>query len=90
MSYSKATLLGPVGNFTGCFLLWDLLDVQLIVYIVQWEQQGLKMECCSSKRARDRGEGESEMGEKVFIRRQPGVWMWYRLPNLTCAGSIIA
>lgn len=82
MSYSKATLLGPVGNFTGCFLLWDLLDVQLIVYIVQWEQQGLKMECCSSERER-RGGG-------IFIRRQPGVWMWYRLPNLTCAGSIIA
>ena len=28
------------------FLRRDLLDVQLIVYIVHSERQGLKMECC--------------------------------------------
>lgn len=38
------------------FLQRDLLDVQLIVYIVDCKQQGLKMECCL----------EQDLGEYIY------------------------
>lgn len=38
------------------FLQQDLLDVQLIVYIVDCKQQGLKMECCL----------EQDLGEYIY------------------------
>lgn len=43
------------------FLEQDLLDVQLIVYIVDCKQQGLKMECCL----------ERDLGE--YIHPQPNL-----------------
>lgn len=61
MSYSKGTLVCCLLGGGGCailqpFLQRDLLDVQLIVYIVDCKQQGLKMECCL----------EQDLGEYIY------------------------
>lgn len=44
------------GAILQLFLRQDLLDVQLIVYIVDCKQQGLKMDCCL----------EQDLGEYIY------------------------